>query len=452
MASADKYDLPPALLAAIASRETRGGTQLSGDGYSQWDGNGFGVMQVDYRHHRPAGGAQSQAHVDQAAAILANYRKIIARDFPDWTESRQLQAAVYAYNRGPSSVSGGLDALSPGGDYSSDVWSRARHLAQDFGGTETTIRVEPEVRESGGPAATDDTEQIADPAAQDEASTRPGATEEDNGQPSGTTTLDLAASINEGGKFKQGATGAAVLEIQRLLGFGPKGQTGELGPYTAQKLRDFQQSRGLQADGVVGPATYQALINASKAPKAPVVYQHGMNSGNAGGYCGIATVLQTLQASGKDPGIDVNNQRQLDRFASQMYITGKGSSGKAMAGVLRDEGEKDANMTYSGTIRDIVASLDKGKTPPVGFVSMGGSVTKATQQRTRHGSLKEGDRHFHQFGGTGHWASVVAYEGDPGRPTHFLVNDPDTGAQLRLTRSELERHTKAREGIWMIRM
>ena len=105
-----------------------------------------------------------------------------------------------------------------------------------------------------------------------------------------------------------------------------------------------------------------------------------------------------------------------------------------------------------GTVRDIVASLDKGKTVPVGFASMGGSVTKATQSWTRHGSLKEGDRHHHQFGASGHWASVVGYEGDPGRPTHFLVNDPDTGAQLRLTRSELERHTKAQAGIWMIRM
>ena len=116
MAAADKYDLPPALLAAIASRETRGGNQLRWDGYSQWDGNGFGVMQVDYRHHRPQGSARSQAHVEQAAAILADYRKVIQRNFPDWTESRQLQAAVYAYNRGPGSVtsSGSLDALSRG--------------------------------------------------------------------------------------------------------------------------------------------------------------------------------------------------------------------------------------------------------------------------------------------------------------------------------------------------
>jgi peptidoglycan hydrolase-like protein with peptidoglycan-binding domain len=454
MASADKHDLPPALLAAIASRETRGGTQLRGDGYSQWDGYGFGVMQVDYRHHQPQGDARSEAHVDQAATILANYRTLIARDFPDWTEARQLQAAVYAYNRGPGAVTSGgsLDALSPGGDYSSDVWARARHLSADFGGTDTDIRVAPEVADRNASQEGGGTEQITDPAAKDEESTKPGATDKDNGRPGGNTTLDLAATITEGGKFKQGDTGKAILEVQRLLGFGPKGQTGELGPYTAQKLREFQQSRGLAADGVVGSATYEALINANKTPDVPIIYQHGMNSGYSDGYCGIATVLQTLRAAGKDPGIDTNNRSELDGFASQMYIPGKGSSGKAMAGVLRGAGEQDANMTYSGTVRELVASLDRGKTVPVGFVSMGGSVTKATQSRTRHGALQNGDRYFYRYGQSGHWASVIAYEGDPARPSHFLVNDPDTGAQLRLTRSELERHTKASEGIWMIPM
>ena len=51
---------------------------------------------------------------------------------------------------------------------------------------------------------------------------------------------------------------------------------------------------------------------------------------------------------------------------------------------------------------------------------------------------------------SGHWVTVVGFEGDPKNPTHFLVNDPDTGAQLRLTRAELERHSAAHEGIWMI--
>jgi len=441
----ERYDLPPALLAAIASRETRGGTQLARDGYSRWDGNGFGVMQVDYRHHRPRGGARSRAHVDQAAKILSTYLAQVRRDFPDWTDSKQLQGAVYAYHRGPSSLSrGGLDALSAGRDYSSDVWARARHLSGDFAGTQTTIRVEPD----SGPD--EQLVQVADAASKDEESSKPGAAEADTGEGSGKSTLDLAASIDGGAKFERGATGGAVLEIQRLLGFGPKGQTGELGLYTEQKIVEFQTSRGLSADGIVGPDTYAALVRASRLPDVALIDQHAMNSRNAGGYCGVATMLTTLGGLGKDPGVDVQNRGQLDAFASQMYIQGKGSSGSRMAMVLRDQGEEDARMTYAGSVSEIMETLKKGKPVPVGFASMGGSIAKTQGRSARYGQLREGDRHFHQFGESGHWAAVVGFEGDPRSTTHFIVNDSDTGAQIRMTRRELEQHTLASKGIWMV--
>lgn len=130
------HNLPPALLAAIASRETRGGNQLDRNGYSIWDGNGFGVMQVDKNSHTPVGGARSFDHINHAASILAGYRDQIAKKFPTWKPDQVLQAAVYAYNAGPSRVKSleTLDQLSTGKDYSSDVWARARHLSSDFGG------------------------------------------------------------------------------------------------------------------------------------------------------------------------------------------------------------------------------------------------------------------------------------------------------------------------------
>lgn len=133
------HDLPPALLAAIASRETRGGSQLDDEGYSIWDGNGFGVMQVDKNSHTPVGGPRSTEHIDHAATILAGYRDQLAKKFPDWEPDEVLQAAVYAYNAGPSRVKSleTLDKISTGKDYSADVWARARHLSDDFGGGPT---------------------------------------------------------------------------------------------------------------------------------------------------------------------------------------------------------------------------------------------------------------------------------------------------------------------------
>lgn len=134
-AVAGRTGIPAALLAAIASRETRGGNLLDAEGYSRYDGNGFGVMQVDKRYHDPQGAATSEEHVEQAAEILADYRDQIRDKFPDWTEAMVLRGAVAAYNTGPGNVRSysDVDGNTTGGDYSADVWARARSYAPILG-------------------------------------------------------------------------------------------------------------------------------------------------------------------------------------------------------------------------------------------------------------------------------------------------------------------------------
>ncbi len=130
---ARRYDFPPALLAAIASRETRGGTALDSQGYSRWEGQGFGVMQVDKNHHTPQGGPRSTQHVEQAAQILSDMRASMQRQHPDWSQDQLLQAAVASYNKGPNVRSPArVDRGTTGGDYSSDVWARARYYSRFF--------------------------------------------------------------------------------------------------------------------------------------------------------------------------------------------------------------------------------------------------------------------------------------------------------------------------------
>jgi hypothetical protein len=131
--AATKHDFPPALLAAIASRETRCGNVLR-DGWGV-DRHAFGIMKVDQRSHEVVGtpDPRSQAHIDQAAGILAGFFATMKQKFSDHLEARQLQAAVAAYNHGPDIASPDLaDVHTTGHDYSNDVCVRAAFYAIDW--------------------------------------------------------------------------------------------------------------------------------------------------------------------------------------------------------------------------------------------------------------------------------------------------------------------------------
>ncbi|ATB29506.1 C39 family peptidase [Melittangium boletus] len=135
IAAGKKHDLPPALLAAIASRETRGGARLGSDGYG---GNGadFGLMQVNEDSHTIQGGPFSFTHIDQATGILKKFQAAVKKKHPLWTPEQQLRGAVAAYNFGVSNVQSlaHLDEGTANDDYSSDIWARAQWLAPHIGG------------------------------------------------------------------------------------------------------------------------------------------------------------------------------------------------------------------------------------------------------------------------------------------------------------------------------
>jgi peptidoglycan hydrolase-like protein with peptidoglycan-binding domain len=140
-AVAMQFDIPAAILAAIASRETRGGGLLNDEGYSIYQGNaGFGMMQVDAGYHSPQGGPESLEHIEQAAGILVGFRDQLRNRHPDWSEPQLLKGAVAAYNCGPGRVTSAtdMDASTTGGDYSNDTWVRAQYYARFFGSTGPT--------------------------------------------------------------------------------------------------------------------------------------------------------------------------------------------------------------------------------------------------------------------------------------------------------------------------
>ena len=138
-----EYNFPAALLAAICSRETRGGNLINDEGWSIFDGQGFGLMQVDINSHVPEGDPYSIEHMRQAARILSYMRKYIAHKHKDWSEPEVLRGAVAAYNAGPGRIKtvSGMDGITTGKDYSSDTWTRAQYYARFFADSPESVAV-----------------------------------------------------------------------------------------------------------------------------------------------------------------------------------------------------------------------------------------------------------------------------------------------------------------------
>lgn len=127
--AAKSIDVPVAILAALASRESRAGNALDSGGWGD-RGMAFGVLQVDRRYHQvvTSGGSRGVAHCKQAAGIFKTYLEAIDRKFPDWPDWAVLQGACVAYNSGVSNVATieRMDAGTTGNDYGNDVLARAQ--------------------------------------------------------------------------------------------------------------------------------------------------------------------------------------------------------------------------------------------------------------------------------------------------------------------------------------
>ncbi|XP_073676210.1 lysozyme g-like [Garra rufa] len=118
--------MDPAVIAAIISRESRGGAVLK-DGLGD-HGNGFGLMQVDKRYHTPAGQWDSEQHITQATEILIRFIKEIKAKFPKWTQEHCFKGGISAYNAGVKNVQTyeRMDIGTTGDDYANDVVARAQ--------------------------------------------------------------------------------------------------------------------------------------------------------------------------------------------------------------------------------------------------------------------------------------------------------------------------------------
>ena len=129
---ANYFNFPPALLAAIASRESHFGALLDDKGYGD-AGHAFGIFQIDSRSHTLLGkhDPYSFEHINQAGGILNEFRTQLATKQPHWMVDEILQSTLAAYNMGVGNVKtiDGIDIGTTHDDYSNDIWARALYFA-----------------------------------------------------------------------------------------------------------------------------------------------------------------------------------------------------------------------------------------------------------------------------------------------------------------------------------
>jgi len=117
--------------------------------------------------------------------------------------------------------------------------------------------------------------------------------------------------------LKQGSSGPDVQDLQQKLkdlGFDPNGVDGNFGPGTKAAVIAFQQSKGLQADGMAGPATLAALQGASGGTTTG----GGAVSDSASGAAATASGLNLAGLAGKVPDAVI---AQIPETAAKFGIT-----------------------------------------------------------------------------------------------------------------------------------
>ena len=107
---------------------------------------------------------------------------------------------------------------------------------------------------------------------------------------------------------REGDSGPLVRVIQAALnnnGFNVGAADGDFGPKTKQAVMNFQRSRGLGADGIVGPMTWAALGEASGGTSS------GTGTITAGGpWGGSQNVANAAKAIAADMRIPVTSQKR----------------------------------------------------------------------------------------------------------------------------------------------
>jgi N-acetylmuramoyl-L-alanine amidase len=169
--------------------------------------------------------------------------------------------------------------------------------------------------------------------------------------------------VNAGLPLGPGAQGEAVRDVQRRLGALGYGvddvDGGTYGPLTEVAVRSFQQSRRLRVDGICGPDTWNALVEAGYRLGDRFLYHRTpMQRGDD-----VSELQSSLGALGFDAGrVDgicgPDTANALREFQRNSGLTPDGICGPDTVSALRRLAGRRAGPTSVAQAREVMALRD----------------------------------------------------------------------------------------------
>jgi len=221
--------------------------------------------------------------------------------------------------------------------------------------------------------------------------------------------------------LKQGSSGPDVASLQQKLkdlGFDPGGVDGNFGPGTTAAVIAFQQSKGLQADGIAGPSTLAALQLGGSVP------------GNAGPVTATATATApalaapsgTLNLAGLTGHLPPAVIAQIPETASKFGITSNLRLAHFLAQcALESNGFKATveNMNYSAArLMQVFPKYFRGVDPAAYANNPAKIGSRVYANRMGNGDEASGDgykfrgRGYIQLTGKSNYTSFTGFIGD----------------------------------------
>jgi murein DD-endopeptidase MepM/ murein hydrolase activator NlpD len=179
----------------------------------------------------------------------------------------------------------------------------------------------------------------------------------------------LPAGVAHRVTIHPGDTGSAVAWLQRDLGVHTGGSYGNYGPLTLKAVEHFQAKHHLTADGVVGAATWNALLGKKTAAKSvrPATKtkpkRASRSSARAGWICPVGPAHDITDSFG-DPrpggrhheGDDVMAPRNSPIYAVESGYIAKAASGNLAGNEIIERGVSGNSFFYAHQTVNLVHS------------------------------------------------------------------------------------------------